>query len=86
VRAARALLVRFATSRVLKNRTARKITICREQQRAFGARGAQGPSVCDTHRITGGFDRWQGDFVLTSKSLDARQRDGHDDDDRMRDS
>jgi len=82
----RALLVRFATSRDPKNRAARKFTICREQRRAFGTRGAHAPSACDTYRITGGFDRWQREFVLTSKSLDARQRDSHDNDDRVRDS
>src|SRR6188508_2998422 len=77
-RASRTFLVRFATSRDPKNRAARKFTICREQQRAFGTRGAQPPSACDTHGITAGSDRCQGEFVLTSKSLDARQRDSHD--------
>jgi hypothetical protein len=79
-------LVRFATSRDPKNRAPRKFTLCREQQRVFGTRGVQPPSACDTQRITGGFDRWQREFVLTSKSLDARQRDSHDNDDRVRDS
>jgi hypothetical protein len=69
-----------------QNRTPRKFTICREQPRVFGTRGAQAASACDTHGIADGFDRWQGEFVLTSKSLDARRRDGHDNDDRMRDS
>jgi hypothetical protein len=78
--------MRFATSRDPENRAARKFTIYQEQHRAFGTRGAQSLSACDTQGITRGFDRWQREFVLTSKSLDARQRDSHDNDDRVRDS
>jgi hypothetical protein len=64
-----------------------KFAMCRELRRAIGTRGAQSRSACDMHGIPRRIDRWQREFVLASKSLDARLRHGQDnDEDRVRES
>ena len=64
-----------------------KFAMCREPRRAIGTRGVQSRSACDMLGIPRRIDRWQREFALASKSLDARLQHGHDTgDDRVRES